>query len=116
MEDIKSIEERLNVEIPEEIRKDLKKAIEFYKKFHWGKEIDKIQKIDIEIPKIMTALGHVIGIIYLSEKPDKELFIHAFKPPFPILAFFESKEVLGNKNYLMILGGNFKIRKEGIIH
>jgi|Deesub1362A_J573_1020465.scaffolds.fasta_scaffold00006_251 hypothetical protein len=104
------LERKLNMEIPEIAKRDLKKAIEFYRKFHWGEEFKNITKVNIEIPKVMTNLGHLIALVYLSPKAGKkDYFIHVFKPPFPILA--------GSKDpdRLWILGGFFKIEEEGII-
>ncbi len=104
------LEKKLNIELPEEVKKDLRKAIDFYKKFHWGEEFKEIKKVDIEIPETMIGLGHLVGVLYISNKGGKnELYIHTFKPPFPILA--GSKE----PDRLWILGGIYKIEKEGII-
>jgi hypothetical protein len=108
---LQELEQKLNIEIPEEVKKDLKKAIEFYKKFHWGEEIKEIQKIKIEVPKTIISLGHLVGLIYLSSKEGKkDLYVHIFKPPFPILGASKEK-----KDNLWILGGFYKIEKEGII-
>jgi len=107
---LSDLEEKLGMEIPELAKKDIKKAIEFYRKFHWGKEFEKITKIEIEVPKTLIGLGHLIAVIYLSPKGESEdFYIHVFKPPFPVLA--------GSKDpdRLWIVGGYYKIEEEGII-
>lgn len=115
---IKELEKKLNLKIPMEAQKDLKKAINFYKKFHWGDEFKNIEKVEIKLPKAFFGLGHLIGIIYMTHKAKEEdFYIHVFKPPFPILIGGEcEKEILGNKNILLGLGGFFEIKEEGIIH
>ncbi|MFH8038915.1 MAG: hypothetical protein QXJ14_02800 [Candidatus Aenigmatarchaeota archaeon] len=108
---IDDLEKKYGIVIPDDAKEDLHKAIKFYRKFHWGDEFEAIRKIQLDIPKAMFAMGHIIGLIYLAQKKGKEdVYIHVFKPPFPLL--------LGGKNQrdiILVIGGNFRVEEEGII-
>ncbi len=107
---LREIERKLNMIIPEEAKKDLKTALRFYRKFHWGDEFKEIKEFNIKIPKVVFTLYHLVAFIGITQKGGEEdFYIHVFKPPFPILA--------GSKNpdRLWILGGNYRIEEEGVI-
>ena len=108
---LRDIEKKLQVEFPEDVRKEILEAIKFYRKVNWGREADKIKKVHIpDPPKVSVKIGDLIFLGYISKKSGKrEVYVHVFKAPFPML--LTDKEGKG----LFIGGGDFKVEEEGII-
>ena len=108
---IKKIEQALGMKLPKETRKDIRKAIEFYRKFNW-REPERIEILRMELDKDIHSLykmGEVLALIYMSDKSgEPTLYVHAFQPPFP--GFYGKGE-----NTLIIYGGKFFIDEEGIM-
>ena len=108
---IKKIEQALGMKLPKETRKDIRKAIEFYRKFNW-KEPERIEVLKMELDKDLHALykmGEVLAVIYMSDKSGEPvLYVHAFQPPFPGLYG-------KGENTLIVHGGKFFIDEEGIM-
>ena len=95
-------------------KKRIDQGKQLFKDFHGfdPKEIDYI-KLDSKIPKTLVKIGILREILYHSDKdnPGKmRRYLHDFKKPFPILC----ADVKGRK--LFIIGGNFKVKAEGIIN
>jgi|Deesub1362A_J573_1020465.scaffolds.fasta_scaffold01612_14 hypothetical protein len=113
MKIIKEIERKLGIILPKEAKRDIKKAIEFYKKFNWGKEITEIQITSREIPNILSKIGDALFLGYMSDKSGKwEPYVHVFQPVFPVI--YVPPEMKNGVNYL-ILKGEFYFEKEGIM-
>lgn len=100
-------------------QRELRKAFEFYEKFHWGIPSRKIIQTELEIPKAdaqgirhMVALGYLRGLIYQStkegEKKDQN-YIHALEPALPLLCTDED----GLR--LFIVGGDYRVEPRGIV-
>lgn len=99
---------------------ELRKAIKFYKEFHWGIPMDKMIAVDKpEVPNSMVFLGYLRGVLYQTTKKDdgKDTFyFHSFSPdkkdkfPFPILACDASAR------QLFIVGGRYHIEGRGIVN
>ena len=99
--------------LPKDVLKELKKATTMYKDFHWGKDVDKITKMEApEPPRVLVALGYLRSVTYQTQKEGDEgdmFYIHAFERPFPILCTDPEGK------HLFIVGGGFKVKKEGIV-
>ena len=108
---IKKIEQLVGMKLPREARKDIRKAIEFYRKFNW-REPERIEVLRMELDKNLHALykmGEVIAIIYMSDKDGEPvLYVHVFQPPFPGLYG-------KGENTLIIHGGKFFLDEEGVL-
>jgi len=100
-------------------QRELKKAFEFYEKFHWGIPSRRIIEAELEIPtadargvRHMVALGYLRGLIYQSakegEKKDQN-YIHALEPVLPLLCTDED----GLR--LFIVGGDYRVEPRGIV-
>ena len=100
-------------------QEQLKKAFNFYEKFHWGIPSRKVIETELEIPtagrdgiRRMVALGYLRGLIYQStkegEKKDQN-YIHALEPVLPLLCTDED----GLR--LFIVGGDYKVEARGIV-
>lgn len=102
----------------EDAVRELKKAFEFYEKFHWGIPSRKVIETAYELPtedrdgfRHMVALGYLRGLIYQStkegEKKDQN-YIHALEPALPLLCTDED----GLR--LFIVGGDYRVTARGI--
>ena len=96
---------------PAEVRKDIREAMRFYREVNWGKDPEGLKGVRLPRPRTMVKVGHLVALVYLSDKGgDVDLYVHAFKPPFPILAASRRPD------QLWIVGGGYRIQEEGIVH
>jgi hypothetical protein len=114
--------------------KKLREAVELYERFHWGKLPESVQEVQIEVPEVFVNLGKLLGVIYLSNKDGKvRPYVHFFGrgEPFELrchrgqvvlaakrqVSYSELPDLLTDHKGkgLFIYGGNFRVRKEGIV-
>lgn len=105
--DIRKMERILGAEIPEEAKRDLKKAWEFYRKY-WKRDPEKIRPVDLSPPRAVAEMGDLVAVVYVRGKRTPRAYIHVFKPPFPVLAEGGGK--------LWILEGGYEVNEKGILH
>jgi len=88
------------------------RAVDLYKKFHQfdPESIDKVKIKTRTIPKTLVKVGHLVGVIYRSDKWDhrRRSYIHRFKTK-PLLV----TDSIGGSLY--VIGGSFKVKPEGIV-
>jgi hypothetical protein len=101
--------------LPPALRKEMEKACDVYRGFHWNKEAEEALLIkDVEqIPETVVVLGELTGITYRTVKgpgSDPVLYVHAFDEPLPFLCCDPGKK------QLYILAGGYTIEDRGIVH
>jgi len=92
---------------------NIEKGKKLFGEFH-GFDSSQVSHIKLEtsIPKTLVKIGVLREILYHSDKDQPgrlHRYIHDFKKPWPILCC----DVEGKK--LFIVGGNFKVKPEGIV-
>jgi len=106
--------------------RELAKALDTYRGFHWGKIPQEAYVYpDIKLPKpvkvagrskpcrVFNVLGEITGIVYRTTKgKDGEpvLYVHSFDDPFPLLATDNGRK------QLFVFGGGYTIEDRGIVH
>ncbi len=106
VKNLRQLEGILGVQLPKEVKKDIRQAIKFYKRFHKSNP-KEIEYTDLNIPSALVKLGDVLSVLYIAEKEgDMDIYAHAFQPPLPLYAGGDG---------LLVIRGEFFIEKEGIL-
>ena len=91
----------------------LKKAASIYESFHWGEPMDRVRRKRMSpIPKVAVKLGKLNSLVYETSKAgEKAEWEHSFgeeggKRPDLVMD--------AKTNKLHIVGGDYRIEKEGI--
>ncbi len=89
-------------------------AVQFYKDFHWGDDVDRVSRVKVgKPPKVAVKLGKLDAITYESVKGgERALYEHQFgeeggKRPDLVMDAATKK--------LHIVGGDYDVRPEGIV-
>jgi hypothetical protein len=93
--------------------RDIQRAIEQYRGFHWGENPTEIQEYDVDdVPEVVHGLGKAEGILYRTTKTGDGdmLYLHQFDEPQPLLATGLDRK------QLHLLGGRYTIEDRGIVH
>lgn len=92
----------------------LKKAIEFYKDFHWGDHAEKLVKKDMSpVPTVGVKLGKLDAVVYSTHKNgERATWEHEFgeeggRRPDLVMD-------VDNKR-LHIVGGDYNVEPRGIV-
>ena len=106
VKNIRQLEKALGVQLPDEVKRDIRQAIKFYRRFHQS-DPKEIEYTDLHIPNALTKLGDVLSILYIAEKDGgTDIYAHAFQPPLPLYA---------GSDGLLVITGEFFVEKEGIL-
>ena len=98
----------------EGIARGLERAEARYREFHWGdhpSELIEAQIPDIRAGDSLFVLGELVRVDYATHKDAEEAtWWHPFQPPRPLLA-----STCTSQPRLVIVGGGYKIREQGIV-
>ena len=87
-----------------------------YRASHWGesgsRKSRQLEVADIR-SGVVVELGDWISVVYRTSKGGEGLtyYEHEFKKPYPVLAYCQT----GTKKKLVVCGGGYDVRKEGIV-
>lgn len=93
-------------------RRQLDRAADDWRAFHWGDEPSEIIDADVYRPnprEVLTVLGKLKRVDYETPKAGElAIWWHEFSRPCPYLAASESGK-------LLIVGGRYRITPRGIV-
>lgn len=79
-------------------KKSLKKAVELYTRFHWGRFPKRVSRVKLYIPDTYVFLGKLLAVIYLSDKDGSpKPYIHFFGKGEPLQLTCEDGEIFIEK-------------------
>lgn len=92
----------------------VEKADELHERFHWGRESETLESVEltrIEDGTVLVQLGVLAEISYITQKGDDPVTIyeHSFEEGMPILA------ATADGGRLVIVGGDYKVTRRGIV-
>ena len=105
----------VRIKISKQARRELKKVLDDYNKFHFGFEATKLYKVKkFKVPDRMFMLGMLKLLVYETRKKGdikNTLYIHKLSSPYPVLA----ADRMGKGAQLFILGGSYSVEERGIV-
>jgi hypothetical protein len=91
--------------------REVQRAIDFRKSFHWGIPAKRITRRKVSpAPKVLTELGELVSVVYRTRKrgESSEYFEHEFEDRRPRLGMD-----IKNRR-LHVLGGAYTVTADGI--
>jgi hypothetical protein len=89
----------------------IQQGLELYQRFKWGRTAKKSKQINFDFSDVVVSLGKLAAVEYVTAKGEEKAaaWRHEFSAPLPTLA----SNPEGTQLY--ILGGGYKIKREGIV-
>jgi hypothetical protein len=90
----------------------VRKAAAKYEEFHWGRSAKSARPVRVAAPKVLSELGQLEAVVYKTKKgKESGAYVHHFAEN----GGRRPKLAQDERGRLHVVGGSYKVKKEGIV-